>query len=53
MNAEGIATGQVALDESLIDDRGAVPGFAGRPGVAGVEIAAGEDRNAEGREKRD
>ena len=50
-DADGITTGQIALNECLIDDGGAVTGFAGWAGIASIEISAGKDANAEGREK--
>ena len=51
-DAEGIAAGQIALDESLVHDGGAAAtDLAGGTGVALVEIAAGEDADAEGGEE--
>src|SRR6202011_2389265 len=46
-DAEGIAAGQIALDEGLIHDRAAGTDLAGGTGVAPVEIAAGEKADAE------
>jgi hypothetical protein len=37
VDAEGIAARQVSLDESVVDDDGAVTGFAGWAGVTGVK----------------
>ena len=50
-DAEGIAAGQIALDEGLVDDGATGTDLAGGTGVALVEIAAGEDANAEGGEE--
>ena len=41
---EGIAAGQIALDEGLVNDGGGAAGFADGTEVARVEIAAGEER---------
>ena len=50
-DAEGIAAGQITLDERLIDDGRAAAGFADRAGVTLVEIAAGEERDVHGGEE--
>ena len=50
-DAEGIAAGQIALDEGLVDDGATGTDLAGGKGVALVEIAAGEEANAEGGEE--
>jgi hypothetical protein len=50
-DAEGIAPGQIALDEGLIDNGATGTDLAYGKGVALVEIAAGEEANAEGREE--
>jgi hypothetical protein len=50
-DAEGITAGQIALDEGLVHDGATGTDLAGGTGVALVEIAAGEDANAEGGEE--
>ncbi|SPF37665.1 hypothetical protein SBA4_2040009 [Candidatus Sulfopaludibacter sp. SbA4] len=50
-DAEGIAAGQIALDEGLVHDGATGTDLAGGTGVALVEIAAGEEANAEGGEE--
>jgi hypothetical protein len=50
-DTEGIAPGQIALDEGVIDNGATGTDLAYGKGVALVEIAAGEEANAEGREE--
>src|SRR5258706_5888595 len=50
-DAEGIAAGQIALDESLVDDGATGTDLAGGTDVSLVEIAAGEKADAEGGEE--
>src|SRR5206468_12274108 len=50
-DAEGIAAGQIVLDEGPVDYGATGTDLAGGTGVALVEIAAGEDANAEGGEE--
>src|SRR5207253_2145343 len=50
-NAEGIAAGQIALDEGLVYDGATGTDLACGTGVALVEFAAGEEANAEGGEE--
>ncbi len=46
-DAEGIAAGQIVLDEGLVDDGATGTDLADGTVVALVEIAAGEDADAE------
>src|SRR5208282_5934102 len=50
-DAQGIAAGQIALDEGLIDNGATGTDLAYGKGGALIEIAAGEEANAQGREE--
>src|SRR5262249_22021908 len=50
-DAEGGAAGQIAIDKGLVHDGDAGADLAGGTDVALVEITAGDEANAEGREE--